>query len=633
VRNGRRQFYLITAVATIASMCWIPLASSRAGDAPTSAPAATATVESPKIPDKFADADAVILRWEQSWKQAGDGTITQHELKHVLVRNDRCYGAVGDPRITYNQDWQTVKVLVARTRTPDGRVVDVPAYSRNDVAPYESAGWPAFAGIRQIVLTMSALEPGAVIELEWERVTKPGMKAALEVDECLEAEFPCLSRAFSIEAATRASATATDIPALIEEPQSLSHSERGRWFFYSSDQSQGLDRLGKRFKSKDDQAGDGAAFKPVIDEWCKGKAGDQEKAKEIQSRLAQAVHFVGVREEYLPDAMRKPMDVLKSRYASPSEGAALLLALFKAAGLNARPFAMMERMPLNRGDSTGIANVYFGHSAIEWEGVAIGEAEAPSVWHPAHGRVFDNSDTWMRSRIQWIDGKAAGILIRPPGQLSAMDIQVMITVAEDGAWTGRATVEAARVFRRGKDLMTEDQRRGFAAGVVERVLPKAEVTKVAVLTLSDDQARLAVEIKSREPLAMIDGCRMLTLAQDGPWSRDVSIPMKTSTRKTTMRIADAFTQSIKMTVEFPKAWTPIAAPRPIGAKDAADAFAWQTVDVSAGRAEFEQRITVGACTIEPAQYDRLRSALTELQTDSARTLLWKTAEADAKKVH
>ena len=80
-------------------------------------------------------------------------------------------------------------------------------------------------------------------------------------------------------------------------------------------------------------------------------------------------------------------------------------------------------------------------------------------------------------------------------------------------------------------------------------------------------------------------------------------------------------------------WTPIAAPRPIGAKDAADAFAWQTVDVSAGRAEFEQRISIGGCTIEPAQYVRLRSALTELQTDSARALLWKTTDADAKKVH
>src|SRR5262249_28850980 len=117
-------------------------------------------------------ADAVIEKWDQRWTLKDDGAIEYHEIKQVRLNNDRAFGEFADPRITFNKDTDRVDVKVARVKQADGKYVEVPPYSRNEVTPGESAGWPAFASIRQLVLTMSGIEPGCVVELDYSITTK-----------------------------------------------------------------------------------------------------------------------------------------------------------------------------------------------------------------------------------------------------------------------------------------------------------------------------------------------------------------------------------------------------------------------------------------------------------------------------
>ena len=74
-------------------------------------------------------------------------------------------------------------------------------------------------------------------------------------------------------------------------------------------------------------------------------------------------------------------------------------------------------------------------------------------------------------------------------------------------------------------------------------------------------------------------------------------------------------------------------PRTLGSKDDEKAGAYQRGEASDGRSSLEQRVRVGPCIIEPEDYPRLRAALSELQTDSARTFIWKTPADAAQKVN
>ncbi|NUQ50063.1 MAG: DUF3857 domain-containing protein [Phycisphaerae bacterium] len=144
--------------------------------------------------------DAVIELWEQHWTINADGSTAYHEKKHVRLDSDRAYGRFADPRITFNRDTDEVEVVVARTRRPAGGYIDVPDYSRNEVSPGGSAGWPAFASVRQLVLTMSGLEPGCVVELEYRVKRRAGGRGFRAADVRVDDRYPVRERVISITA-------------------------------------------------------------------------------------------------------------------------------------------------------------------------------------------------------------------------------------------------------------------------------------------------------------------------------------------------------------------------------------------------------------------------------------------------
>jgi len=617
------------AKACLLTFVGIALSSSWVARADTPAPtAATVKYELPRIPDEFKDADAIILSWDQKWTVAPDGAITQHEKKRVLIKHDRAIGAFADPRITYNKDWQTVKVLVARTITPDGRAMDIPEYSRNTVAPGECAGWPAFAAIQQLVLTYSAIEPGAILELEWERVTKPGMKASLEIDERVETEFPCLVRSFAVNDANPTSCRVENVLAVRDEPQAWTADEGCRWFVYpaSRDQAWIASLLGRL----DDDAKKSDLLSARVQEWTKGKTGHSELIQTIHAKLREAVTVVHASPAYLPDSPRASDEVLLSRYATPRECAALFTALCREAGLSVKPFVMIVRRSNMQQPGQP---PFYGRVAPEYSGVVISTSDTETYWNAERGRIFVDSACDPRRLCFLKDGKVESpqptlYKFGEPIPGSRIDIAGTIQIASDGKWTGRFSIDATRAFRRGKDLQTENERKQFAAGMLERVVPDITVKSVSVRSLSDDRIELSAEVHSNAAVPSVDGHRMLQLAAEGPWTRDVPIPLRTSKRERPMRIADVFVQTLKVTIESPKDWSLTTTPRTIGSSEKDNAGAYQRVDSSEGKVILEQRVSVPSCLILANDYPRLRTALSELQTNSARTFIWK-APADA----
>ncbi len=141
---------------------------------------------------EYPDADAIILSWTQHFTLEDDGTIRRREHKWIKILDARAIRGFADPRIDFCEGEDEVIVHKAVTHLPDGKVMPVPDYSYNIAAPRDVAGWPQWSAWRQKIVSFSGLQPGAVIEFDWEVVTKAGVLPHLTAELRLDADHPVL---------------------------------------------------------------------------------------------------------------------------------------------------------------------------------------------------------------------------------------------------------------------------------------------------------------------------------------------------------------------------------------------------------------------------------------------------------
>jgi hypothetical protein len=120
---------------------------------------------------------------------SGDWTFRyQHHLKFLT------YYAInslyGETFIVYNPDFQKLKINKAVTTMADGTIVPSPKNAFNEVLPRYSANFPVANILREMVVTHTGLERGAVTELDYEINTTAGFFPAMMGNELLQISSP-----------------------------------------------------------------------------------------------------------------------------------------------------------------------------------------------------------------------------------------------------------------------------------------------------------------------------------------------------------------------------------------------------------------------------------------------------------
>jgi len=120
--------------------------------------------------------DAVYEDILHEYVLQSDGTVVYnyaHKLK--LLTPFAFTRAYGESFITYNPTWQKLDVLRSVTRMRDGTKVESPYNAFNEVLPrYAHAGGP-FTDLKEMVVTHTGIEAGAVVDFAYKITTKPGM--------------------------------------------------------------------------------------------------------------------------------------------------------------------------------------------------------------------------------------------------------------------------------------------------------------------------------------------------------------------------------------------------------------------------------------------------------------------------
>lgn len=595
--------------------------------------------------DAGATPDAVIERWDQRWTLRDDGSREYHEVKHVRLNHDRAYGDFADPRITFVKGVDKVDVLVARVKRPDGSYVETPDYSKNEVAAFGAAGWPAFANLRQLVLTMSGIEPGCVVELEFKVTSPPGARKGLFLDVPVADRYPIRQRGIGFrvprdtfshsrllpatggesgskpeykqdaERKSEFTYALRDLAGVTDEPQSLPWSQRCGRICLSSWMSpdEWLAELLGRIESAADR---NDLVNSLATDWTKDRSGESDKLRAIQEKLAATFNFVDFNVAWRPEKPRPASVVLDCNYGLPEETAALLLSLARAAGVAARPAVLLSD------DAWQDATPQDGFVAAHV--VLIGPADEPQMWHPRNGRL--TCAEWGSHTLMSLEaGKAHRLeLMRwTNADDSVCDVRGRISVNASGDWSGRLSLKASGLFCSDEALRTADQQRGRVEALVRRVLPDAKIASHSVTRLTPDDFAAEVDVASSRAVETIEGIRRLLLAQDGPASADVGMPLGRSVRRTPVRLKGAFEERVELSIEWPAEWKTIARPIALPAASGSWGHIEQTLKETDHGVTMSRRVRVNSRDVPAADFTSLRTAINELRAEAARCVAWK----------
>jgi len=636
-----------------------------------------------------AEPDAVFERWQQEWTLRPDGGQVYHEIRHVRINDERAHDEFADPRITFNADTDTVEVLVARTRRPDGTYVELPGYADLEVGPDATAGWPAFAALRQRLLVMSGLEPGCIVELEYRVTTKPGARPFLAADVRLDHRYPVRERVVRVktppdvqlstllrspgapaqhqsDALSRGGGewAYRDLPAAVEEPQSPPWQARCPRIAFSTAGFGTRAWEQQRLARIEAAAMIDAEVRRVADEWTAGHDG-ADRLRALQEKLAATLNVADFDVQWRPEALRPAPEVLRSNYGTPDEATALLLALARAAGLPVRP-ALVVSADLWNDYAPQDAWVLYTAVGLVPDGMAPappagelrvsgGGAAAPSAsdrGRPAEQRAwcFDaRSELWdvrygrltgqprlMRTRV--LPRCPTGPDAPPP---LPVDVPVDYTAAtrrglrldlvlrDDGTFTGDVALSARGALIATEPLRSADAQRGKVSEWVGRVLPDAQVESVSVTRLTDGAFEATAKLRSSKPLRRIGDAWCLALGPDGVTPAEVPLPLAYSRRRGPVWLAGPFVEQLTLTVELPAGWEPAGAPPELrhGGGDEGPWSVEQCTTRDGRKWTLTRRTWVGTHQLAAAAWGPLRESLNTLRSEAGRTLLLRSGAA------
>ncbi len=111
--------------------------------------------------------DARYLKVSRSYSLNEDGSLDFRFRKELQLFTTASFDTYGETFILYNPEFETLTVNESYTRLPDGRTVTTPANALNAVLPSSCADCARFNAVREMVVTHTALETGAVIVLDY----------------------------------------------------------------------------------------------------------------------------------------------------------------------------------------------------------------------------------------------------------------------------------------------------------------------------------------------------------------------------------------------------------------------------------------------------------------------------------
>jgi len=135
--------------------------------------------------------DARYLKLEKTYTLNADGSWIMDYTSKVKINSYTAMRRMfGESFIRYNPKYQELSIVKSVTTMKDGKKVPTPDNGYNEILPYDVHRMPDFAHIREMVVSHTGLELGAVVDFKYRIVTNSGFMPYFSVREHISQIIP-----------------------------------------------------------------------------------------------------------------------------------------------------------------------------------------------------------------------------------------------------------------------------------------------------------------------------------------------------------------------------------------------------------------------------------------------------------
>ncbi|MBP6977050.1 MAG: DUF3857 domain-containing protein [Bacteroidales bacterium] len=146
------------------------------------------------------ETDAEYTRIVKEYRLNADGSMENRVIKELRILTHFAFHSLyGETFVVYDPRYQKLQINEAYTVMADGKKVMTPENAFNEVLPRFAANFPDALHLREMVITHTGLEVGAVIYLDYTITTASGYYPALMAKEVLVASSPVRNQVITVD--------------------------------------------------------------------------------------------------------------------------------------------------------------------------------------------------------------------------------------------------------------------------------------------------------------------------------------------------------------------------------------------------------------------------------------------------
>lgn len=310
-----------------------------------------------------APAEAEFIKLNETRTLRTDGSQEYRRYQELtLFTHTAMNGTYGESFITYNPEYQEIKIHDSFTRQKDGTIVRTPENAFVEVLPKAAAGAPAYNHLKEMVIVHTGLELGATIVLDYSILSRPGAQPEIDVCSSLRQTSPVKEytltfilpssktvnfESLNIKAQPRVTNTPDgkqlqwtfrNLPASSKVPEvTLQSGTPGLLFSTYPTAAKSLETLYSQFDTQNSP--EVAAKANELTKYC---TTETQKLLSILDFVADDIDNCALSTEATGYRLRPAGVVLKTAYGTEAEKINLLSALLTAVSLSAEPAAAYE---------------------------------------------------------------------------------------------------------------------------------------------------------------------------------------------------------------------------------------------------------------------------------------------------
>jgi hypothetical protein len=305
--------------------------------------------------------DAEYLKLTKEYVLHDDGSVDYHLRKEIkLLTHFSFHRLLGETFIVYNPEYQSVKINESYTVMADGRKVITPANAFNEVLPAFARDATDYTHLREMVVTHTGTEVGAVIVLDYTISSLKGFRPYLFEMEEIGEIVPVKELTFTV----RIPGSKTLHYRLLncdQEPEiqklagyksyswsyydigaasDLNHYDPGQRAYIQFSTATNMDKPYSVFMSQPAfKDAPGPDIRRRVDDVCREKNGELDIILALQEIVVDEVRTVDIPLRYTGYKLRTPDRIWQSACATPMEKALLLSEMIALAEIDAAPIA------------------------------------------------------------------------------------------------------------------------------------------------------------------------------------------------------------------------------------------------------------------------------------------------------